>query len=151
MRSISEVVRNFKLRWTEELETDAIEQACRDAKMTWIQSTLNPIVTVQVFLLRILHGNTACEHLPQLAKLSFTAAAYCKARMRLKLCTCCWNARSHNCIKTSWTVRGGWGIACSSSMVRASRCRTHAICKSTSGSREANAKVAVFRRRIGWR
>lgn len=85
MRSISEVVRNFKLRWTEELETDAIEQACRDAKMTWIQSTLNPIVTVQIFFLQILHGNTACEHLPQLAKLSFTAAAYCKARMRLKL------------------------------------------------------------------
>lgn len=85
MRSISEVVRNFKLRWTEELETDAIEQACRDAKMTWIQSTLTPIVTVQIFFLQILHGNTALEHLPQLAKLSFTAAAYCKARMRLKL------------------------------------------------------------------
>lgn len=85
MRSITEVVRNFKLRWTEELEADAIERACHDAKMTWIQSTLNPIVTIQIFFLQILHGNTACEHLPQLAKLSFTAAAYCKARMRLKL------------------------------------------------------------------
>ncbi|MEO8165055.1 MAG: transposase [Betaproteobacteria bacterium] len=46
---------------------------------------LNPIVTVQVFFLQILHGNTACTHLPHLANLCFTAAAYCKARMRLKL------------------------------------------------------------------
>lgn len=85
MRSITEVVRKFKLHWTDELEADAIEQACRDAKMNWIQSTLNPVVTVQLFFLQVLHGNTACEHLPQLAKLPFTAAAYCKARMRLKL------------------------------------------------------------------
>jgi hypothetical protein len=53
--------------------------------MVWRQSTLNPIVTVQVFFLQILYGNTACTHLPRLANLCFTAAAYCKARMRLKL------------------------------------------------------------------
>ena len=85
MRSITEVMRNFKLRWTEELEADAIEQACRDANMNWIESTLNPIVTVQLFFLQVLHGNTAIEHLPHLAKMTFTAAAFCKARMRLKL------------------------------------------------------------------
>jgi hypothetical protein len=48
MRSITHVLRNFKLRWTEELETAAIEQACRDAQMSWIESTLNPIVTIQL-------------------------------------------------------------------------------------------------------
>ena len=85
MRSITEVVRNFKLRWTEELEPAAIEKACVDAGMNWINSTLNPVVTIQLFFLQVLHGNTACEHLPQLAELPFTAAAYCKARMRLKL------------------------------------------------------------------
>jgi hypothetical protein len=53
--------------------------------MTWHHSTLTPIVTVQVFFLQILHGNTACEHLSHLAGLSFTAAAYCRARMRLEL------------------------------------------------------------------
>jgi hypothetical protein len=53
--------------------------------MSWIESTLNPVVTIQIFFLQILHGNTACEHLSHLAKIPFTAAAYCKARMRLKL------------------------------------------------------------------
>jgi len=85
MRSIMEVVRGFRLRWTEELQSEAIEEACRDAGMSWIESTLNPIVTIQIFFLQVLHGNTACEHLPRLAKIPFTAAAYCRARMRLKL------------------------------------------------------------------
>ena len=85
MRSMTDVIRGFKLRWTEELEGPAIAEACRDAKMSWIDSTLNPVVTIQVFFLQILHGNTACEHLSHLAKIPFTAAAYCKARMRLKL------------------------------------------------------------------
>lgn len=85
MRSITDVVRHFKQHWTEELGVVAITQACRDAGMTWHDSTLTPIVTIQVFLLQILHGNTACEHLSHLAGMSFTAAAYCRARMRLQL------------------------------------------------------------------
>ena len=85
MRSITDVIRHFKQHWTRELCPEAIEQACREQGMAWRKSTLNPIVTVQVFFLQILHGNTACTHLPHLANLCFTAAAYCKARMRLKL------------------------------------------------------------------
>ena len=85
MRSITDIIRHFKENWTRELCPEAIEQACREQGMVWRQSTLNPIVTVQVFFLQVLHGNTACTHLPRLADLCFTAAAYCKARMRLKL------------------------------------------------------------------
>ena len=85
MRSITEIVDRFKQNWTRELSSAAVAQACRDAGMTWHDSALNPIVTVQVFFLQILHGNTACEHLSHLAGLSFTAAAYCRARMRLEL------------------------------------------------------------------
>ncbi len=85
MRSITQVLGQFKKNWTQQLSKDRIAQAARDAGMTWNESTLNPIVTVQIFFLQILHGNTACEHLSHLAGLSFTGAAYCKARMRLKL------------------------------------------------------------------
>lgn len=85
MRSISDVVRRFKQHWTEELSVVAIAQACRDANMTWYESALNPIVTIQIFFLQVLHGNTAMEHLSHLTGLSFTAAAYCKARMRVPL------------------------------------------------------------------
>jgi hypothetical protein len=46
---------------------------------------LLPVTTVQRFLLQMLHGNTACSHLPQLSGLRFTAAAYGQARARLPL------------------------------------------------------------------
>ncbi len=85
MRSITDVVRNFKQNWTEELSVTAIAQACREAGMSWRDTTLNPIVTIQIFFLQVLHGNTACEHLSHLTGMSFTAAAYCKARMRVPL------------------------------------------------------------------
>ena len=85
MRIITDVIRQFKRQWTEELSPDAIEKACRDEGMTWNDSLLNPVVTIQIFFLQILHGNTACEHLPHLAGMSFSAAAYCRARMRIKL------------------------------------------------------------------
>ena len=85
MRSITDIIGRFKQNWTQELSPDSIAQACREADMNWHNSTLNPITTIQIFFLQILHGNTACEHLSHLAGMSFTAAAYCKARMRIKL------------------------------------------------------------------
>jgi hypothetical protein len=45
--------------------------------------TLPPVVTTYLFLKQILNGNTACSHLPYLAGLHFSAAAYCRARSRL--------------------------------------------------------------------
>lgn len=89
MRSITEIVGRFKQNWTRELSSAAVAQACRDAGMAWHNSVLNPIVTIQIFFLQILHGNTACEHLSHLAGLSFTAAAYCRARMRLDIAALC--------------------------------------------------------------
>jgi len=85
MSSITDVLRRFKQNWTEELSPHSIAQVCRDAGMKWYGSALNPVVTIQIFFVQILHGNTACEHLSHLTGLSFTAAAYCKARMRVNL------------------------------------------------------------------
>lgn len=85
MHSITDVVRQFKQNWTEELSPAAITRSCRDAGMKWYDSALNPVVTIQLFFVQVLHGNTAIEHLPHLTNLTFTAAAYCKARMRLPL------------------------------------------------------------------
>ncbi len=89
MRSIAEIVDRFKQNWTEELSAASIAQACREAGMTWHNSVLAPIVTIQIFLLQVLHGNTACEHLSHLTGMSFTAAAYCRARMRVSLEALC--------------------------------------------------------------
>jgi hypothetical protein len=85
MQSITKILDGFKKNWTQELSADAIAAAARDAGMNWNDSKLNPIATIQVFFLQILNGNTACDHLSLLAGRSFTAAAYCKARMRIKL------------------------------------------------------------------
>jgi hypothetical protein len=63
VRSITNILGQFKQNWTQEFSETAIDQACRKAGMIWHNSALNPIVTIQIFFLQILHGNTACEHL----------------------------------------------------------------------------------------
>jgi len=85
MHSITDVIKHFKQNWTEELSKTAIAEACREAGMTWRETTLNPVMTIQIFFVQILHGNTAIEHLSHLTGMSFTAAAYCRARMRVQL------------------------------------------------------------------
>lgn len=81
--NIAEVVRQFKQNWTSQLEPQAIEHACREAGLTWRNRLLSPVVTVQLFFLQILNGNTACTHMRYLARMAFTATAYCKARTRV--------------------------------------------------------------------
>jgi hypothetical protein len=58
---------------------------CREVGYQWRPRVLDPVTTVHLLLLQILHGNTACSHLPHLAGLRFTAAAFCQARTRLPL------------------------------------------------------------------
>lgn len=83
--TITNVVKQFKNNWTTLLEPEAIQAACRQLGHQWRDSLLNPVVTLQLFFLQILHGNTACEHLRHLSKMEFTASAYCQARMKLPL------------------------------------------------------------------
>ena len=72
--------------WAAQLQPEAIQAACDAVGYTqWRDRLLNPVVTVQVFLLQILHGNTACRHLPHLSGLRFSASAYCQARTKLPL------------------------------------------------------------------
>lgn len=82
---IAELIRRFQENWRHELDDQAILAACRDAHYAWRERKLNPILTVRLFLLQILWGNTACNHLPHLAQLDLTGAAYCEARARLPL------------------------------------------------------------------
>jgi hypothetical protein len=85
IHNLSEVVSQFKQDWTSQLDDKAIAEVCREEGMTWRQTILTPIVTIKVFLLQVLHGNTACEALRHLARMTFTGAAYCEARMRIPL------------------------------------------------------------------
>jgi hypothetical protein len=80
------ILQRFTGEWTMLLQPEAILTVCREiGYTTWRDRVLTPVTTMQLFLLQILHGNTACSHLPHLSGLRFTAAAYCQARARLPL------------------------------------------------------------------
>jgi hypothetical protein len=84
--SVTTILDRLKTAWVAQLQPDAIHTACQEAGYTsWRDRLLNPVTTVQLFLLQILHGNTACQHLPHLSGLRFSASAYCQARSQLPL------------------------------------------------------------------
>lgn len=67
------------------LDTDAIEAVCRTVGHVWRRRELDPATTLRGFLLQVLHGNTACSHVPRLLGKQVTANAYNMARSRLPL------------------------------------------------------------------
>jgi Transposase DDE domain len=84
--SVMTVLERFTTDWAAQLRPEAIHAACEAAGYTaWRNRLLNPVITVQLFLLQILHGNTACRHLPHLAGFYFSASAYCQARAKLPI------------------------------------------------------------------
>jgi hypothetical protein len=83
---ITAILQRFTGEWAMLLQPEAIVAVCQEIGYTaWRDRLLTPVTTMQLFLLQILHGNTACSHLPHLSGLRFTAAAYCQARARLPL------------------------------------------------------------------
>src|ERR671915_204299 len=83
---ITAALTRLKTDWATPLQPDAIMAACQEAGYTsWRDRVLTPVTTIQLFLLQILHGNTACSHLPHLSGIRFSASAYCQARARLPL------------------------------------------------------------------
>ena len=85
MASITHALQQIKTDLGSVLSEEHIAQVCREVGHTWRTRLLDPIVTVHIFILQILHGNTAMTHLPRLVGRRFTAAAYCLARQRLPL------------------------------------------------------------------
>jgi hypothetical protein len=83
--TIPQVLRQFKADVGKAIAADTILKICGYLNYVCRDRVLGPVNTVHVFLLQILHGNTACTALSRLAGLPFTAAAYCTARKRLPL------------------------------------------------------------------
>lgn len=70
---------------TADLSPEAIKHACLEEKYSWRNRILNPVTTIYLFILQILHGNTACQHTVHFGRWNFTDSAYCAARKRLPL------------------------------------------------------------------
>jgi hypothetical protein len=62
-----------------------LDQALRDRSLKWRERLLPPLVTLRLFVLQVLHGNTAIAHLRQLSGIDFAPGSYCDARNRLPL------------------------------------------------------------------
>ncbi len=65
------------------LDAPMILALCREMDYQWRERQLDPVTTVHLFILQVLHGNTACSHLPHLSGQRFTASASCQACTRL--------------------------------------------------------------------
>jgi DDE family transposase len=72
------------------LSKETIEEACRRVGHSWRNRVLDPATTIYLFLLQVLHGNTACQHVVHFGGWSFSNSAYCQARKRLPLAVFQW-------------------------------------------------------------
>jgi hypothetical protein len=67
------------------LDAPQITRVCREAGYRFRRRLLDPITTIHLFVMQILHGNFAAARLQDFADEPFSEAAYCKARGRLPL------------------------------------------------------------------
>ena len=68
-----------------ELSPEAIRLACKEEKYSWRERLVNPVTTIYLFMLQVIHGNSSCQHVTHFGQWNFTASAYCAARKRLPL------------------------------------------------------------------
>ena len=121
--------------------------ACEEVSYTaWRDRVLTPVTTIQLFLLPMLHGNTACSHLPHLSGLQFTASAYCQARRETPATPPCPPPRTlRQCHTASRLTKScGTVIARFSSMARAAPCPTRPPYRTPSASRRCSGRAAAF-------
>jgi hypothetical protein len=83
--SILRALGEIKADVARHLEASLVTQVCRELNYVWRDRILDPVTTVHAFLLQVLHGNTACDHVPQLIGKKFSGEAYGQARARLPL------------------------------------------------------------------
>ena len=83
------ILQRFKQHWDVQIPANTVGQACQEVGYTFRKRVLDPLTTIQLLFLQVLHGNTACEDLSHLSGIDFSASAYCQARMRLPLEVLC--------------------------------------------------------------
>lgn len=84
-RSILAAVEQIKCELARFLAPEFIRQVCRSVGHLWRERQLDPVTTLHLFALQILHGNTACPHVVRLGAVNCTGEAYGQARQRLPL------------------------------------------------------------------
>jgi len=85
MVSVATIVRQIKADLGQVLAPEHVAEVCRATGLRWRKRRLDPVTTLYVFILQVLHANTAMSHLSRLSGVQFTPSAYCQARQRLPL------------------------------------------------------------------
>lgn len=85
MASIAGALARIKQDLGAYLGEQQVIAACHAAGHVWRERKLGPVLTLQLFVLQLLHCNTAIRALRHLTATPLNAAAYCRARMRLPL------------------------------------------------------------------
>lgn len=83
--NIADALRQIKSGVAAALDASLITRLCHELGHQWRERTLDPVTTVRGFLLQVLHGNTACSHVPRLLGKNVSGEAYGLARARLPL------------------------------------------------------------------
>jgi hypothetical protein len=78
MLSMADALDRIKGRLAEDVPDELIRRLCHEAGHTWRERDLGPVVTAQLFLQQVLHGNVPVGELRRRSKLDFTDSAYCK-------------------------------------------------------------------------
>jgi hypothetical protein len=83
MTSILAGVGRIKEQLEQWITPELVERACDAAGHGWRARDLDPVTTLRLLVLQIVHGNVACRAALRLAGLDCTEEAYCQARARL--------------------------------------------------------------------
>ena len=64
--TIAEALGRIKKELARVLEPAMLAELCSELGHQWRERLLDPVTTIHLFILQVLHGNTACAHLPHL-------------------------------------------------------------------------------------
>jgi|GEM_PF-1767918 len=74
--NITEAIARIKSDVVHLLTPDSIRTICRRVGHSWRERLLDPFTTVHLFMLQVLHRNTACANVPHLGRVNCTDEAY---------------------------------------------------------------------------
>jgi len=83
MLSMNAALARIKGRAAAAVPDELIDRLSREVGHRWRDRDFGPVVTTQLFLQQVLHGNIPVGELRRLSRVTFTDAAYCQARARL--------------------------------------------------------------------
>lgn len=85
-RSIADAVAELKAGIAQILDPDEIQRACFEVGYAWRERIFDPVTTIWLFTLQVIHCNTACTHVVRLLPgVRGTDSGYCQARARIPL------------------------------------------------------------------